>query len=177
MSKFLSFSSAQCTIAWIPATKKLPLRGSFLATRDWWSHASCICRMSSALFGKPLIHRRGPPPGSSCYLGLGKGGHFHTPGPHIFFGAELPARPRGGARHIGAVPGAGPDDARERARPARPAFPARPRLAICNLRHTGMLILSKSRALPHSGPWPRSWASCSLPRRSRPLCRAAYTWL
>ena len=65
------------------------------------------------LFGKPLIHRADRRP-EFLHLGLGKGGHFHTPGPHIFFGLSFPLGPEA-ALHIGAVPGAAPDDARERA--------------------------------------------------------------
>ena len=64
------------------------------------------------LFGKPLIHRADRRP-EFLHLGLGKGGHFHTPGPHIFFGLSFPLGPEA-ALHIGAVPGAAPDDARER---------------------------------------------------------------
>lgn len=54
------------------------------------------------LFGKPLIHRADRRP-EFLHLGLGKGGHFHTPGPHIFFGLSFPLGPEA-ALHIGAVP-------------------------------------------------------------------------
>lgn len=53
------------------------------------------------LFGKPA-HTSGGPPPEFLHLGLGKGGHFHTPGPHIFFGLSFPLGPEA-ALHIGAV--------------------------------------------------------------------------
>ena len=85
---------------------------------------------------------------------------------------QLPVRPRAGVPPLhfpGHTPGRSPGSARPapKASAWRQGWPAAPPARGC-------ARLSENKAPPHSGPWLRSWASCSLPRRSR-RCAVQHT--